>query len=82
MTEAHFGSLFGPAAGGAESSSSNEMGAIAVKLLIYLLRDRGVLLRGGGGFLSTAHSDADLEAIVQAVRDSVEELQLARMLSR
>lgn len=47
-------------------------------LLRYHLFDRGILLRGeGGGFLSTAHTDEDIDRILQAMKDSIAELQTA-----
>lgn len=47
-------------------------------LLRYHLFDRGILLRGeGGGFLSTAHNDEDIDRILQAMKDSIAELQAA-----
>jgi glutamate-1-semialdehyde aminotransferase len=47
-------------------------------LLRYHLFDRGILLRGeGGGFLSTAHTDEDVDYILQAMKDSIAELQAA-----
>ncbi len=73
---AHFGSYFGPASLGNSSPSKNSASSIGIKLLSYHLVDRGILLRGGGtGFLSTAHTDEDLDRIIQAVKDSVKELR-------
>ena len=47
-------------------------------LLRYHLFDRGILLRGeGGGFFSTAHTDEDIDRILQAMKDSIAELQEA-----
>jgi glutamate-1-semialdehyde aminotransferase len=49
---------------------------ISFSLLRYHLFDKGILLRGeGGGFLSTAHTDADIDLIIQAMTDSITELQ-------
>jgi glutamate-1-semialdehyde 2,1-aminomutase len=54
-----------------------------MSLLRYHLFDRGVLLKGeGGGFLSTAHTDADLDRIITAVKDSIQELQEGDFLPR
>ncbi len=71
----NFGSLFGPASSGNVDSSENHESAMSLNLLHYHLVDRGVLLRGGGGYLSTAHTDEDLNSIIQAVQDSVKELR-------
>lgn len=71
----NFGSLFGPASSGLSSSSENSDSRIGLNLLHYHLLDRGVLLRGGGGYLSTAHTDEDINFIIQSVKDSVKELR-------
>lgn len=76
---ANFGSLFGPASSGVSASPENPESS-GMDLLFYHLADRGVLLRGGGGFLSTAHTDADLDAMILAVQDSVRELREGRFL--
>jgi len=72
---AHFGSLFGPASLGNSPSSVDFASSIGINLLSYNLLHRGILLRGGGGFLSTAHTGEDLDYIIQAVKDSVAELR-------
>lgn len=73
---AHFGSFFGPVF--TEDAVPSEMLLISFSLLRYHLFHKGIFLRGeGGGFLSTAHTDADIDCIVQAMRDSITELQSA-----
>lgn len=69
----HFGSIFGTASAGNTSSEDAAIGAM--DLLYYHLLDRGILLRGGGGFLSTAHTEEDIDYIISAVKNSVEELR-------
>ncbi|MEM7593231.1 MAG: aspartate aminotransferase family protein [Cyanobacteria bacterium P01_A01_bin.83] len=71
----NFGSFFGPVL-------TTEDGAVYQSLMMDwgLLRDnlfeRGILHRGeGGGFLSTAHSDEDINSIIQAFQESIDELQ-------
>ena len=50
-------------------------------LLFYCLRDRGVhIWEGRVGHLSTAHTDADIDFIVEAFRESVAELQAGGFL--
>jgi glutamate-1-semialdehyde aminotransferase/acyl carrier protein len=50
-------------------------------LLAFMLRDRGIhIYEGFPCFLTTAHSDADIEAIVTAFRESVREMQEAGFL--
>jgi len=44
-------------------------------LLYYNLLYKGILLRGNGGFLSTAHTDEDINSLIQAVWDSITELR-------
>jgi glutamate-1-semialdehyde 2,1-aminomutase len=46
-----------------------------IDLIYYHLINKGVFLRQGGGLLSTAHTDVDLEYIIQAVKDSVQEMR-------
>lgn len=77
---ANFGSLFGPAVGDGEDSIGSSDTAISFALLYYHLIERGVLPRGSGGYLSTAHTDADLEFILQAIQDSVQALRSAQFL--
>lgn len=80
---ANFGSFFGPAAASiSDSENSNSSSSLAMSLLSYHLLDRGVLILGDGrGFLSTAHTDADIDYIITAVKDSVTELQNGGFLS-
>ncbi|MCA1992443.1 MAG: aspartate aminotransferase family protein [Coleofasciculus sp. S288] len=72
---ANFGSLFGTASSGDSNSAENSAYSLVFNLLYYHLFDRKVLLRGGGSFLSTAHSDEDIDYILWAVKDSVRELR-------
>jgi glutamate-1-semialdehyde aminotransferase len=76
---ANFGSLFGPAVGDNQEDGANGT-AISLALLYYHLIERGVLPRGSGGYLSTAHSNADLAFILQAIRESVQALRAAQFL--
>jgi glutamate-1-semialdehyde 2,1-aminomutase len=71
---ANFGSLFGTGSGYSEAESENA-DSQSLDLLIYHLLDRGIYIRGGRGYLSTAHTDEDIERIFQAVQSSVEELK-------
>ena len=66
----YFGSVFG-------FTTSNESASPSMMqlLLYYNLLYKGILLRGNGGFLSTAHTDEDINSIIQAVRDSITELR-------
>lgn len=52
-------------------------------LLFYLLREKGVfILEGFPLYLTTEHSDADLDRVVNAFRESVVELQSYGLLAR
>ncbi len=77
---ANFGSLFGPAVDDVDDGVGADDTAISFALLYYHLIERGVLPRGSGGYLSTAHTDADLEFILQAIQDSVQALRTAQFL--
>ncbi|BAZ30177.1 aminotransferase class-III [Cylindrospermum sp. NIES-4074] len=70
----NFGSLFGPASSGSHASSENPESS-GFDLLYYHLIDRGIILRGSGGFLSTAHTDTDIDRMIEAVKSSIEELR-------
>ncbi|MBW4643214.1 MAG: hypothetical protein KME23_09495 [Goleter apudmare HA4340-LM2] len=73
-----FGSFFGPIL--LEDAFPADVATLmmGINLIRYHLFDRGVLLRGeGGGFLSTSHTDEDINYIVQAMKDSINELQTA-----
>jgi amino acid adenylation domain-containing protein len=51
-------------------------------LLFYYLREKGVhIWEGRPCFLSTAHSDQDIESLLQAFRDSVSDMQAGGFLS-
>ncbi|GET42311.1 aspartate aminotransferase family protein [Microseira wollei] len=77
---ANFGSLFGPATLGHSGLAGNSAVSQSINLLRYHLMYRGVLLLGGGGYLSTAHTNEDIDCIIQAVKDSVAELRSAGFL--
>ncbi len=52
-------------------------------LLFYLLREKGVfLLEGFPIYLTTTHSDADLDHVLRAFRESISELQAHGLLPR
>ncbi|QLE54759.1 aspartate aminotransferase family protein [Nostoc sp. TCL26-01] len=75
---ANFGSFFGPVF--REEFLSGDVASLmmGLDLLRYHLFDKGVLLRGeGGGFISTSHTDGDINYMVQAMTDSINELQEA-----
>ena len=72
----NFGSLFGFTTSGSLAVSQDDDVPYFMQLLLYYkLLDKGVLLRGNGGFLSTAHTNEDINSIIQAVRDSLTELR-------
>ncbi|KJH70648.1 polyketide synthase [Aliterella atlantica CENA595] len=78
----NFGSLFGPVYSESNSEEDKENSEISLvyDLLYYHLLDSGVMLRGNGGFLSTAHTDEDINYIIQAVKNSVSKLREGEFL--
>ena len=69
----HFGSLFRLALSG---NTSYVYQSLKMDLLFHHLIEKGVYVwEGRTCFLTTAHTDADLETIVEAVRGSVEEMR-------
>ena len=52
---------------------------MATNLMSFNLLLKGIHLRQGdkGGFISTAHTEADINKIIQAFKDSAKELQTA-----
>jgi glutamate-1-semialdehyde aminotransferase len=76
---ANFGSIFNSVRfrNSASSVSSDALGKMQlINLLLYHhLLDKGVYLRASLHALSTTHTDEDLDFIVQAIKDSVRELQ-------
>jgi glutamate-1-semialdehyde-2,1-aminomutase len=78
---ANFGSLFGSSdLENDESTEDNSELSLVFDLLYYHLLAKGIMLRGNGGFLSTAHTEADLNYIIQAVQDSISELREGEFL--
>jgi glutamate-1-semialdehyde-2,1-aminomutase len=76
----NFGSLFGLASSGSSAFSENSTSSQSIELLRYHLLERGVYLLRAGGYLSTAHTDADLDYIIHAIKDSAEQLRNAGLL--
>ena len=70
----HFGSFFSIAA------SESELAPESYAWLSYLLIHDGVFMRGGdrGGFLTTAHTDADLSNMLQVFANGMQYLQRIR----
>jgi len=72
----YFGSVFGfTTSGSLAISEDSALPNIVQILLYYNLLYKGILLRGNGGFLSTLHTDDDINSIIQAVRDSITRLR-------
>ncbi|MCC5658377.1 aminotransferase class III-fold pyridoxal phosphate-dependent enzyme [Nostoc sp. XA010] len=78
----NFGSLFGPvySENDSEEDAGNPDISLAYNLLYYHLLDQGIMLRGNGGFLSTAHTDEDINQIIQAVKNSISKLREGEFL--
>lgn len=73
----NFGSIFGSvySEDNSDKYTENSENSLVFDLLYYHLLEKGVILRGNGGFLSTAHTDEDIERIIHAVKDSILELR-------
>lgn len=78
----NFGSLFGPVYSENNSAVDAENSEISLvyDLLYYHLLDQGIMLRGNGGFLSTAHTDEDISHIIQGVKNSISQLREGEFL--
>ncbi|ELS00499.1 glutamate-1-semialdehyde aminotransferase [Xenococcus sp. PCC 7305] len=79
----NFASIFGTADSEEDTEeSAEENGALSLvfDLLYYHLLAKGIMLRGNGGFLSTAHTEEDLNNIFQAVKDSIADLRSGEFL--
>ncbi|WP_298917473.1 aspartate aminotransferase family protein [uncultured Nostoc sp.] len=70
----NFGSIFGPIFGNF-TTNSEESPTLGFSLLTYHLIKQGFLSRGGSGFLSMAHTDEDINYIIQAVKNSINDLR-------
>ncbi|WP_292877327.1 non-ribosomal peptide synthetase/type I polyketide synthase [Nostoc sp. NMS1] len=76
----HFSSFFRFVLSG---NSSYLYQPLELDLLFYHLIEKGVYIwEGRTCFLSTAHTDADIDYVIQAIQDSVEELRKGGFLLR
>ncbi|WGV24574.1 non-ribosomal peptide synthetase [Halotia branconii] len=76
----HFSSLFRFTLSG---NSSYLYQPLEMDLLYYSLIEKGVYIwEGRTCFLSTAHTDEDVDYVIQAVKDSIRELQAAGFFSK
>lgn len=73
LTYTHFGSFF------AADNSQSKISPMANNLMSFHLLMKGIHLRQGdkGGFISTAHTEENINNIIQAFKDSAKELQQA-----
>jgi glutamate-1-semialdehyde 2,1-aminomutase len=72
---ANCGSIFNAIPFGDLSNITNSPGSENMDLIYYHLIHKGVFLRPGGGLLSTAHTDYDLNFMIRAIKESVQELR-------
>ncbi|MBE9190296.1 aspartate aminotransferase family protein [Gloeocapsopsis crepidinum LEGE 06123] len=63
-----------------DSVASDNAADANLGLIYYHLIEKGVFLRPGGGLLSTAHSDEDINYIIEAVKESVQNLREGHFL--
>ncbi|MBU7581850.1 MAG: aspartate aminotransferase family protein [Nostoc sp. TH1S01] len=71
---ANCGSMFNTIPLG-EASDSGESTSLSMDLISYHLLYEGVFLIGDGGFISAAHTDEDLDYVIQAVKNTIKELR-------
>ncbi len=71
----NFGSAFFFAYLRNPASAAGSTAEESMELFRYHLLNRGVFLVGSSSYLSTAHTDEDINYIIQAVKDSVTELR-------
>ena len=72
----HFGSLFELIEKeNFALSKDSDFPEIGLILLYYSLLYKGILLHGNSGFLSTAHTEEDINRLIGAVKNSIKELQ-------
>lgn len=76
----NFGSIFNVVPFGNPSNSGNSSASANIDVIYYHLIHKGVFLRSGGGLLSTAHTDDDLNFIIQVVKESVQDLRNGGLL--
>ncbi|HEY9767132.1 MAG TPA: aspartate aminotransferase family protein [Coleofasciculaceae cyanobacterium] len=78
---ANFGSCFDAVldTNSAPSSSSDSVSR-GIDLLSYHLLYKGVLIRAGSGCLSTAHTDVELNYVIESIEDSLKQLRQANLL--
>ncbi len=72
---ANCGSIFNAVPSANSISSDNPSIAANLDLVYYHLIEKGIFLRPGGGLLSTAHSNEDLDFIIQALKESIQDLR-------
>jgi glutamate-1-semialdehyde 2,1-aminomutase len=72
---ANCGSIFNAVPDGNSISSGNSSATANLGLMYHHLIEKGVFLRPGGGLLSTVHSDEDLDFVIQAVKESTQDLR-------
>ncbi|PIG93650.1 aspartate aminotransferase family protein [Gloeocapsopsis sp. IPPAS B-1203] len=77
---ANCGSIFNAVPLDDSVSPDNAAAAANLGLIYYHLIEKGVFLRPGGGLLSTAHSDEDINYIIEAVKESVQNLREGHFL--
>jgi len=77
---ANCGSIFNDIPLNNSYDADNSPGSENMDLIYYHLIHKGVFLRSGGGLLSTAHTDEDLNFIIQALKESVQDLRAGGFL--
>jgi glutamate-1-semialdehyde 2,1-aminomutase len=61
-------------------SSSSDSVSLGIDLLSYHLLHKGVLIRAGSGCLSTAHTDIEINYVIEVIEDSLKQLRQANLI--
>jgi glutamate-1-semialdehyde-2,1-aminomutase len=78
---ANFGSCFDAVLdSNSVSSSDSDAVNLGIDLFSYHLLHKGVLIRAGSGCISTAHTDQELNYVIDAIEDSLKHLRQANLL--
>jgi glutamate-1-semialdehyde aminotransferase len=78
---ANFGSCFDAVLdSNSVPSSDSDAVNLGIDLFSYHLLHKGILIRSGSGCISTAHTDSELNYVIDAIEDSLKHLRQANLL--
>jgi glutamate-1-semialdehyde 2,1-aminomutase len=61
-------------------SSSSDSVNLGIDLLSYHLLHKGILIRAGSGCLSTAHTDVEINYVIEKIEDTLKQLRQANLI--